>query len=79
MGRVGDDAGAGKRDATPWYLIVAVLAVLVTFFIVMPVMGNLWVDLDALRTSLQVELRRVKELRRQLQDEQWSRSNNSGN
>jgi hypothetical protein len=46
-----------------------VLSVLLTFFIVMPIMGALWVDLDALRTSLQVEIKRVEKLRKQLQYE----------
>lgn len=55
------------------------MAVLITFFIVMPVMGNMWVDLNTLRTALQIELRKVKELRKQLQEEQWSRYNNSDN
>lgn len=47
-------------------MIFAVLVVLLTFFVVMPVMGNLWVDLDALRTALQVELRKTRELRREI-------------
>lgn len=76
MGRVADDSGKEQRDATPWYLIFAVLVVLLTFFIVMPVMGFMYIDLDTLRTATQIELRKVKELRRQLQEEQWSRSNN---
>jgi hypothetical protein len=57
--------------------LIAVLSVLLTFFIVMPIMGTLWVDLDALRTSLVVklkrldmEIKRVEKLRRQLEEEQ---------
>ena len=79
VGSVGDDSGETKHNATPWYLIGALMAVLITFFIVMPVMGNMWVDLNTLRTALQIELRKVKELRKQLQEEQWSRYNNSDN
>jgi hypothetical protein len=45
------------------------MSVLLTFFIVMPIMGALYVDLDALRTSLQVEIKRVEKLRKQLQQE----------
>jgi hypothetical protein len=35
----------------------------------MPIMGALYVDLDALRTSLQVEIKRAEKLRKQLQQE----------
>lgn len=66
---MGNDSGKEKRDTTPWTLLIAVLSVLLTFFIVMPIMGNLWVDLDALRTSLQIEIKRVEHIRRQLQQE----------
>ena len=69
VGGVGSDAGKEKRDTTPYPLLIAVLSVLLTFFIVMPIMGALWVDLDALRTSLQVEIKRVEKLRKQLQHE----------
>lgn len=73
---MGDDAGKEKHDATPWSLLITILVLVLTFFIVMPVMGNLWVDLDALRTALTVklkrldmELKRVEQLRRQLEEE----------
>ena len=53
------------------------LSVVLTFFIVMPIMGALWVDLDALRTSmvvklkrLDMEIKRVEKLRKQLEEEQ---------
>jgi len=69
VGGMGSDAGKEKRDTTPYPLLIAVLSVLLTFFIVMPIMGALWVDLDALRTSLQVEIKRVEKLRKQLQHE----------
>jgi hypothetical protein len=69
VGGMGTDAGKEKRDTTPYPLLIAVLSVLLTFFIVMPIMGALWVDLDALRTSLQVEIKRAEKLRKQLQYE----------
>ena len=69
VGGVGNDAGKEKRDTTPYTLLIAVLSVLLTFFIVMPIMGALYVDLDALRTSLQVEIKRAEKLRKQLQQE----------
>jgi hypothetical protein len=69
VGSVGSDSGKEKRDTTPYTLLIAILAVLLTFFIVMPIMGALYVDLDALRTSLQVEIKRAEKLRKQLQQE----------
>ncbi len=73
---MGNDVGKEKHDATPWSLLITILVLVLTFFIVMPVMGNLWVDLDALRTALTVklkrldmELKRVEQLRRQLEEE----------
>lgn len=69
VGSVGSDSSKEKRDTTPYTLLIAVLAVLLTFFIVMPIMGALYVDLDALRTSLQVEIKRAEKLRKQLQQE----------
>ena len=55
-----------KRDSedVPWSLIVTVLAVLMTFFIVMPVLGFMYVDLMNLREAMQIEIRKMKELRR---------------
>jgi hypothetical protein len=77
VGGVGSDSSKEKRDTTPYTLLIAVLSVLLTFFIVMPIMGALWVDLDAMRTSLVVklkrldmEIKRVEKLRRQLEEEQ---------
>lgn len=74
---MGNDSSNEKRDTTPWTLLIAVLSVLLTFFIVMPIMGNLWVDLNALRTSLVVklkrldmEIKRVEKLRRELEEKQ---------
>ena len=74
---MGNDSGKEKRDTTPWPLLIAILYILLTFFIVMPIMGNLWVDLNALRTSLVVklkrldmEIKRVETLRRELEENQ---------
>ena len=74
---MGNDSGKEKRDTTPWSLLIAILSILLTFFIVMPIMGNLWVDLNALRTSLVVklkrldmEIKRVETLRRELEENQ---------
>lgn len=55
-----------KRDdeSIPWSLLITVIAVLLTFFIVMPVLGFMYVDLMNLREAMQIEIRKMKELRR---------------
>ncbi len=47
-----------------------------TFFIVMPVMGFMYLDLMHLRDATRVELERVKKLRKEIQEERWLQSNN---
>jgi hypothetical protein len=76
---MGNDSRKEKHDDVPWSLLITLMAVLLTFFIVMPVMGFLWVDLDNLRYALRSELKKVQTIRRELQEQQWSQSNNSGN
>ena len=66
-----------KRESVPWSLLITLVAVLITFFIVMPVMGYMYVDLLNIREALVTELKKAKKTNRQLQEELWSRSNNS--
>jgi hypothetical protein len=56
--------------------LITLLAVLLTFFIVMPVMGFMYLDLMHLREATRIELERVKKLRREIQEERWSQFNN---
>lgn len=42
--------------------------VFLTFFIVIPIMGNLWVDLDALRTALKIEYAKMVKANRKLEE-----------
>ena len=67
-----------KRDSIPWSLLIAFIAVLLTFFIVMPVLGYMYLDLVNIREALVIEVRKARQINRQLQEELWSRSNNSG-
>lgn len=69
-------AGKNKHDSTPWSLLITLLAVLLTFFIVMPVMGFMYVDLYVLRdalaakhAALTVEIERTRQLRQEMQRE----------
>ena len=55
-----------KHDDTPWYLIITVLAVLITFFVVMPVLGFMYVDMYHATNAAITEVKKMKELRRQI-------------
>ena len=69
VGNVGNASSEEKRDATPWYLIFAALVVLITFFIVMPIVGFMVVDMHYVTNAAIHEVRKMKELRRQLLEE----------
>ena len=58
-----------KRDDedVPWSLIVVVLAVLLTFFIVMPILAFMYYDMYYATQAAIHEVRKMKELRREIQ------------
>ena len=60
-----------KRDSVPWSLLITLVAVLITFFIVMPVMGYMYIDLANLREAAKLEIRKMKELRRDVLIERY--------
>lgn len=66
VGRDGDVANNEKHESVPWTLLITLLAVLLTFFIVMPVLGFMYIDLVHIREALVIEVRKTKELRRQI-------------
>lgn len=68
-----------KRDTVPWSLLIAFAAILLTFFVVMPVMGYMYLDLLNIREALVVEVKKARKINKQLQEELWSRSNSSDN
>jgi hypothetical protein len=79
---VGDGANVAnneKRESVPWSLLITLIAVLITFFIVMPIMGYMYVDLINIREAWVVEVKKARKINKQLQEELWLRSNNSGN
>lgn len=58
-----------ERDDIPWSLLVTLLAVLLTFFVVMPVLAFMYMDMyHATEAALQ-EVRRMKALRREILEE----------
>lgn len=58
-----------KHDSVPWSLLITLVAVLITFFIVMPVLGYMYVDLINVRDALIIELKKAKVLTKQLQED----------
>ena len=55
-----------KRDDVPWTLLITLIAVLMTFFIVMPVLGYMYMDMYHATQAAIIEVRKMKELRRQI-------------
>jgi len=60
-----------KRDDedVPWGLLVTVMAVLLTFFIVMPVVGFMLWDMHVVTQAAMHEVKKMKQLRREIQEE----------
>ena len=60
-----------KRDDedVPWSLIVVVLTVLLTFFIVMPILAFMYYDMYYATQAAVHEVRKMRELRREIQIE----------
>lgn len=59
-------SGETERESIPWSLLITVLAVLLTFFIVMPVLGFMYVDMHNATNAAVQEVRKMKELRLQI-------------
>jgi hypothetical protein len=60
-----------KRDDenVPWSLIVVVMAVLLMFFIVMPVLAFMYYDMYFATQAAVHEVKKMRELRREIQIE----------
>ena len=60
-----------KRDDenVPWALIVVVLAVLLMFFIVMPILAFMYYDMYYATQAAVHEVKKMRELRREIQVE----------
>jgi len=56
-------------ENVPWSLIVVVLAVLLTFFIVMPVLAFMYYDMYYATQAAVQEVKKMKELRREILEE----------
>ncbi len=71
MGSGANVADDKKRDDenVPWSLIVVVLAVLLTFFIVMPILAFMYYDMYYATQAAVHEVRKMRELRKEIQIE----------
>lgn len=65
-----------KRDDEniPWSLLITVMGVLLCFFIVMPILGFMYFDLWYLKQAATVEIKKMKELRRDILTERMYRN-----
>lgn len=60
-----------KRNSedVPWSLIVVVMAVLLMFFIVMPILAFMYYDMYYATQAAVTEVRKMRELRKEIQIE----------
>lgn len=66
MGNRNNDADKAKRDEVPWTLLITLLTVLLTFFVVMPVLGFMYMDMYHATNAAVHEVKKMKELRYQI-------------
>jgi hypothetical protein len=64
-------AGNEKRDDenVPWSLIVVVMAVLLMFFIIMPILAFMYYDMVIATNAAVYEVKKMRELRKEIQIE----------
>ncbi len=60
-----------KRDSedVPWALITVVMAVILMFFIIMPVLAFMYYDMYFATQAAVTEVKKMKELRREILEE----------
>ena len=60
-----------KRDSedVPWSLITVVMAVLLMFFIIMPILAFMYYDMMIATNAAVYEVKKMKELRREILEE----------
>jgi antibiotic biosynthesis monooxygenase (ABM) superfamily enzyme len=71
MGGGNNASGGQKRDNedVPWSLIATVMAVVLMFFIVMPILAFMYYDMYYATQAAVHEVRKMRELRREIQSE----------
>jgi len=60
-----------KRESedVPWALITVVMAVLLMFFIIMPILGFMYYDLYYAHQAAIIEIKKMQQLRREILEE----------
>jgi hypothetical protein len=71
VGNGSNVANNEKRESVPWSLLITLVAILITFFVVMPVLGFMYVDLINIREALVIELKKAKTITKQLQEDHY--------
>jgi hypothetical protein len=71
LGGNGDVADNKKRDDEniPWGLLITVMAVLLMFFAIMPVLAFMYYDMYYATQAAVTEVKKMKQLRREIQEE----------
>ena len=69
MGNGNNVSDDKKRDDEniPWTLLITVMAVLLTFFIVMPLLAFMYYDLYFAHQAAIIEIKKMQQLRREIQ------------
>ena len=69
VGSGSDVANNSKRDSedVPWALITVVLAVILMFFIVIPILRFMYYDLYFAHQAAVIEIKKMQQLRREIQ------------
>jgi len=65
---VADNEKRNSEDV-PWSLIVVVMAVLLMFFIIMPILAFMYYDMYYATQAAVTEVRKMRELRKEIQIE----------
>lgn len=64
-----DDNKKRDNEDVPWGLLITVMAVLLTFFIVMPIIGFMLYDLHFATQAAVHEVKKMRQLRREILEE----------
>lgn len=66
-----------KRDDEdiPWGLLITVMAVLLCFFVVMPIIGYMLIDMHYATNAAVHEIKKMKQLRREILEERSTEFN----
>ena len=66
MGNGSNVANNEKHESVPWTLLITLIAVLITFFVVMPILAFMYMDMYHATNAAVYEVKKMKELRRQI-------------